>query len=110
MNKPEAPANVVIFNKTKGDYLEAISNINTSYGRVSTMNSGVHGLGSAIAGLTDMREHLEWIATEVARAESLRKQLVFMYEEGIDRLADQFQQTLWAYYAEVEAQKKAEVA
>lgn len=109
-NKPVASEGVILFNHVKGEYLKAIDTINTSYGRVSMMNSGLHGMGSALTGLSDMKEHLEWVAAEVAKAESLRRQLIFMYENGIDKKADEFQQELWAFYDEEEKRKKAEVA
>jgi hypothetical protein len=108
--KPVASKEVVRFNNTKGDYITAINNLNTSYGRVSTMMSGVYGLGSAVQGLNDMNGHLEWLAAETRRAKKLRSLLAYMYNQGFDKLADQYQQELWAFYAEEEKQAKAEVA
>jgi hypothetical protein len=108
--KPVASKEVVRFNKAKGEYITAINNLNTSYGRVSTMMSGVYGSGSATSGLTDMQEHLDWLAAETRKAKKLRSLLAYMYNQGFDHLADKFQQELWAFYAEEEKQKKAEVA
>jgi len=108
--KPVASNEVVSFNDTKGEFITAINNINTSYGRVSTMMSGVYGYGSAGTGLGDMKDHLEWLAAEVKRAEELRTELAYMYDQGFNHLADKFQQELWAYYDAEEKRMKAEVA
>ena len=110
IKKPVASKEVVRFNNAKGEFITAINNLNTSYGRVSTMMSGVYGYGSAVDGLTDMKEHLDWIAAETKKAEKLRCLLLFMYDQGFDQLADKYQQKLWAFYAEEEKQKNAEVA
>ena len=63
-----------------------------------------------VKGLTDMKAHLDWLAAETKKAEELRTALSYMYDQGFDHLANKFQQKLWAFYAEEEKQKKAEVA